>query len=66
MPETKRKYESETLIDLSMRLKKTGADRPGSSRRSRKGALPFPPQPETDPARSPDVVMKLIDFIKDL
>ncbi len=63
MPEPKRTYEADTTEGLPMRLKKGGAT--PLPKRPRKRNVPFQPEPE-DPAQNPNVVMRIIDHLKNL
>jgi hypothetical protein len=63
MPETKRTYEADTLSGLPLHLKKSGENQP---KRAQKRPAPAAALPPTDPAQDPDVVTKLIDYLKKL
>ncbi len=62
MPESKRTYEAESGGDFPLRLKKSGS--PSLPKRPDKRRSPSRPEP--DPAQNVDVVMRLIDHLKNL
>ena len=61
MPESKRTYEAESS-DFTLRLKKSGA--PALPKRPDRRRAPAKPEP--DPTQNADLVMRIIDRLKNL
>lgn len=62
MPESKRTYEAESASDFPLRLKKSGS----TSLPKRPDKRRAPARPEPDPTQNVDLVMRLIDHLKNL